>query len=81
MEAEIAITKKIPNLFQPQIRKLMSTKGLHNLLGHAMSNANDFSVRAECVDKFPDKCARAADFGFCSDDGLRAACPQSCHEC
>ena len=46
------------------------------------SEAETFSsVRDECVDRWPDKCASAADYGFCSDEGLKAACPVSCDVC
>ena len=49
----------------------------------ATDDAKTFSsaVRDECVDRWPDKCASAADYGFCSDEGLKAACPVSCDVC
>ena len=39
------------------------------------------AVRDECADRWPDKCASAAEYGFCSDEGLKAACPVSCDVC
>ena len=38
-------------------------------------------MRGGCADRWPDKCASAADYGFCTDAGLREACPASCNAC
>ena len=39
------------------------------------------AMRGGCEDRWPDKCATAASYGFCTDAGLKEACPVSCDDC